>query len=193
MAGEVVVKEDHEDDYNIGDDYEDEEEMGRTSKPGKKTKRDGAKRANHNALERKRRDHIKSCFEDLRFVIPIISGPSPSRSHILNKATEYIRYLKKKNEMTSAEIGELKHQGSSLNGQLSTLDHSSGTTVSKKAYVSDSGKWKGSKKDKAKSKAAKKSQLKANSNKNAKKNSKTEYDESFNNLLKTIREEVINH
>jgi hypothetical protein len=32
------------------------------------------KRAHHNALERKRRDHIKGSFNDLRDVIPLIKG-----------------------------------------------------------------------------------------------------------------------
>lgn len=32
------------------------------------------KRAHHNALERKRRDHIKGSFNDLRDVIPTLKG-----------------------------------------------------------------------------------------------------------------------
>ena len=32
------------------------------------------KRAHHNALERKRRDHIKGSFSDLRDVIPSLKG-----------------------------------------------------------------------------------------------------------------------
>jgi Max protein len=32
------------------------------------------KRAHHNALERKRRDHIKGSFNDLRDVIPLLKG-----------------------------------------------------------------------------------------------------------------------
>ena len=32
------------------------------------------KRAHHNALERKRRDHIKGSFGDLRDVIPLLKG-----------------------------------------------------------------------------------------------------------------------
>lgn len=32
------------------------------------------KRAHHNALERKRRDHIKGSFNNLRDVIPVIKG-----------------------------------------------------------------------------------------------------------------------
>lgn len=32
------------------------------------------KRAHHNALERKRRDHIKGSFSDLRDVIPLLKG-----------------------------------------------------------------------------------------------------------------------
>ena len=36
------------------------------------------KRAHHNALERKRRDHIKGSFNDLRDVIPTLKGEKVS-------------------------------------------------------------------------------------------------------------------
>lgn len=53
------------------------------------------KRAHHNALERRRRDHIKDSFHSLRDCIPSLVGEKVSRAHILNKATEYIRYMQK--------------------------------------------------------------------------------------------------
>ena len=53
------------------------------------------KRAHHNALERRRRDHIKDSFHGLRDCIPSLVGEKVSRAHILNKATEYIRHMQK--------------------------------------------------------------------------------------------------
>jgi len=38
------------------------------------TQNQAEKRAHHNALERKRRDHIKGSFNDLRDVIPVLKG-----------------------------------------------------------------------------------------------------------------------
>ena len=49
------------------------------------------KRAHHNALERKRRDHIKESFTGLRDAIPTMQGDKSSRAQILKKASEYIR------------------------------------------------------------------------------------------------------
>ncbi|CAF4556481.1 unnamed protein product, partial [Didymodactylos carnosus] len=39
------------------------------------------KRAHHNALERKRRDHIKGSFSDLRDAVPSLKGEKASRAH----------------------------------------------------------------------------------------------------------------
>jgi len=50
------------------------------------------KRAHHNALERKRRDHIKDSFTGLRDAIPTMKGgDKSSRAQILKKASEYIQ------------------------------------------------------------------------------------------------------
>ena len=52
------------------------------------------KRAHHNALERKRRDHIKDSFTGLRDAIPTMKGgDKSSRAQILKKASEYIQVL----------------------------------------------------------------------------------------------------
>uniref|UniRef100_A0A8C5CEZ4 Protein max n=1 Tax=Gadus morhua TaxID=8049 RepID=A0A8C5CEZ4_GADMO len=60
------------------------------------------KRAHHNALERKRRDHIKDSFHSLRDSVPALQGEKQSikqasRAQILDKATEYIQYMRRKN------------------------------------------------------------------------------------------------
>ena len=52
------------------------------------------KRAHHNALERKRRDHIKDSFTGLRDAIPTMKGgDKSSRAQILKKASEYIQVI----------------------------------------------------------------------------------------------------
>ena len=55
------------------------------------------KRAHHNALERRRRDHIKDSFTGLRDAIPTMrGGDKSSRAQILKKASEYIQVSCKK-------------------------------------------------------------------------------------------------
>ncbi|KAF3850094.1 hypothetical protein F7725_019813 [Dissostichus mawsoni] len=94
---------------------------------------DADKRAHHNALERKRRDHIKDSFHSLRDSVPALQGekvgkaqpasppgtrcsgshPSAkqaSRAQILDKATEYIQYMRRKNHTHQQDIDDLKRQ-----------------------------------------------------------------------------------
>jgi hypothetical protein len=75
------------------------------------------KRAHHNALERKRRDHIKGSFNDLRDVIPLLKGEKASRAHVLKSATDYIHNLKTKNRHNQKAIEDLKRQNSILEFQ----------------------------------------------------------------------------
>ena len=86
------------------------------------------KRAHHNALERKRRDHIKDSFSSLRDAIPTMQvsfdsdllkftitfqlisflitlyisyffqGDKSSRAQILKKASDYITFMRRKNQ-----------------------------------------------------------------------------------------------
>eukprot|EP00049_Salpingoeca_infusionum_P023652 m.13249 g.13249 ORF g.13249 m.13249 type:complete len:242 (+) comp5924_c0_seq1:126-851(+) len=72
------------------------------------------KRAHHNALERKRRDHIKDSFTLLRDTIPTLSGEKVSRAQILNKATDYIQFMRKRNATHQAEVEELRRQNDAL-------------------------------------------------------------------------------
>ena len=72
------------------------------------------KRAHHNALERKRRDHIKDSFTGLRDAIPTMKGgDKSSRAQILKKASEYIQvldcYLSRGNFRCLFRIYELYH------------------------------------------------------------------------------------
>ncbi|XP_061036905.1 protein max isoform X3 [Eubalaena glacialis] len=79
------------------------------------------KRAHHNALERKRRDHIKDSFHSLRDSVPSLQGEKASRAQILDKATEYIQYMRRKNHTHQQDIDDLKRQNALLEQQGALL------------------------------------------------------------------------
>ncbi|EDV28659.1 Protein max [Trichoplax sp. H2] len=80
------------------------------------------KRAHHNALERKRRDHIKDCFFGLRDSVPTLQGEKASRAQILNKATDYIQFMKQKNQNHQSDIEDIRKENYQLELQLKTLE-----------------------------------------------------------------------
>uniref|UniRef100_A0A8C9LZB3 Protein max n=1 Tax=Piliocolobus tephrosceles TaxID=591936 RepID=A0A8C9LZB3_9PRIM len=80
------------------------------------------KRAHHNALERKRRDHIKDSFHSLRDSVPSLQGEKASRAQILDKATEYIQYMRRKNHTHQQDIDDLKRQNALLEQQVRALE-----------------------------------------------------------------------
>lgn len=80
------------------------------------------KRAHHNALERRRRDHIKDSFHGLRDCIPSLVGEKVSRAHILNKATEYIRHMQKGGSNREDDICDLARKNEILEEQMHALD-----------------------------------------------------------------------
>ncbi len=79
------------------------------------------KRAHHNALERKRRDHIKESFSGLRDAIPTMQGDKSSRAQILKKASEYITHMRKRNTHHQREIDDLKTQNGHLEAQVGVV------------------------------------------------------------------------
>ncbi|XP_068800500.1 protein max isoform X2 [Struthio camelus] len=85
---------------------------------------DADKRAHHNALERKRRDHIKDSFHSLRDSVPSLQGEKQqaSRAQILDKATEYIQYMRRKNHTHQQDIDDLKRQNALLEQQVRALE-----------------------------------------------------------------------
>ncbi|CAF1154546.1 unnamed protein product [Rotaria sordida] len=87
------------------------------------------KRAHHNALERKRRDHIKGSFNDLRDVIPLLKGEKASRAHILKSATEYIQSLKTKTQQHQKIIEDLKRQNAILEFQTRLVERVKETSL----------------------------------------------------------------
>jgi len=83
------------------------------------------KRAHHNALERKRRDHIKDSFTGLKDAIPALQsrqGEKSSRAQILKKASEYIAFMRRKNSSHSSDIEDLKRQNQHLENQIKALE-----------------------------------------------------------------------
>ncbi|XP_016837952.1 protein max isoform X2 [Nasonia vitripennis] len=81
------------------------------------------KRAHHNALERKRRDHIKDSFSSLRDSVPSLQNEKvASRAQILKKAAEYIQFMRRKNSSHQQDIDDLKRQNSLLESQIRTLE-----------------------------------------------------------------------
>ncbi|KAK7797905.1 hypothetical protein U0070_020288 [Myodes glareolus] len=82
---------------------------------------DADKRAHHNALERKRRDHIKDSFHSLRDSVPSLQEKA-SQAQILDKATEYIQYMRRKNHTHQQDIDDLKRQNALLEQQVRALE-----------------------------------------------------------------------
>ncbi|XP_004084928.1 protein max isoform X3 [Oryzias latipes] len=111
---------------------------------------DADKRAHHNALERKRRDHIKDSFHSLRDSVPSLQGekvgaeearPKPSakqasRAQILDKATEYIQYMRRKNHTHQQDIDDLKRQNALLEQQVRALEKVKGSSQLQNSYPS---------------------------------------------------------
>ncbi|XP_077408493.1 protein max isoform X9 [Vanacampus margaritifer] len=101
---------------------------------------DADKRAHHNALERKRRDHIKDSFHSLRDSVPALQGEKStkqaSRAQILDKATEYIQYMRRKNHTHQQDIDDLKRQNALLEQQVRALEKVKGSAQLQANYSS---------------------------------------------------------
>ncbi|XP_065906927.1 max-binding protein MNT-like isoform X2 [Dysidea avara] len=109
-----------EDDRDIDIETDGDDEMG------------VSKRYHHNELERKRRDHIKDSFSLLRDVVPAVAGEKISRALILNKASDFIKEMKIKNQQHEEEIETLRQSNFILEEQVKLLQksRSSGSTES---------------------------------------------------------------
>ncbi|KAM6309054.1 protein max isoform 2-T2 [Aegotheles albertisi] len=97
---------------------------------------DADKRAHHNALERKRRDHIKDSFHSLRDSVPSLQGEKASRAQILDKATEYIQYMRRKNHTHQQDIDDLKRQNALLEQQVRALEKARSSAQLQASYTS---------------------------------------------------------
>ncbi|CEP11230.1 hypothetical protein [Parasitella parasitica] len=66
------------------------------------------KRANHIASEQKRRSTIRNGFKDLTDLIPTLKNINNSKSAVLFKAVDFIRYLEKRNKHLRDKVGSLE-------------------------------------------------------------------------------------
>ncbi|KAL9887270.1 protein max-like [Glossina fuscipes fuscipes] len=80
------------------------------------------KRAHHNALERKRRDHIKESFTNLREAVPSLKGEKASRAQILKKTTDCIQNMRRKIQANQKDVNDLKHQIAILEEEVHLLE-----------------------------------------------------------------------
>ncbi|XP_013787657.1 protein max-like isoform X2 [Limulus polyphemus] len=88
---------------------------------------DAEKRAHHNALERKRRDHIKDSFSSLRDAVPALRGEKSSRAQILKKAADYIQFMRRRNSSHHQDIDDLKRQNKILEDQIRSMEKAKAT------------------------------------------------------------------
>ncbi|KAH9496134.1 hypothetical protein Btru_012139 [Bulinus truncatus] len=102
------------------------------------------KRAHHNALERKRRDHIKDSFHSLRDCVPqddnkTNSSSKTSRAQILRQAAEYIIRMRDKTMQNDRHITILKQQNEDLQAQIKALQKSQagGKAVLSSSYLDE--------------------------------------------------------
>jgi len=113
-----------DDDYGLGDDDMGLGDKGNGSGSSKPMTQ-AEKRAHHNMLERKRRDHIKDSFVSLRDAVPALQGEKTkqsSRAQILKKAAEYIQFMRRKNSAHQHDIEDLKRQNHVLENQIRSLE-----------------------------------------------------------------------
>lgn len=81
------------------------------------------KRAHHNALERKRRDHIKDSFTCLREAVPSLQGEKASRAQILKKTAECIQMMRRKIHSHQKDVEDIKKQNAILEAQIRLLEN----------------------------------------------------------------------
>ncbi|KAM7354950.1 MYC associated factor X [Cochliomyia hominivorax] len=121
-------------DIDIESDYDNDSDAG-GSQPQRHTSTQNftqeEKRAHHNALERKRRDHIKESFTSLREAVPSLKGEKASRAQILKKTTECIQNMREKIQANQKEVEDIKKQNAILEAQIRMLE------CAKSGYVID--------------------------------------------------------
>ncbi|KAI9030951.1 hypothetical protein CLU79DRAFT_685882, partial [Phycomyces nitens] len=80
----------------------------KTQKLHKELLTEEEKRANHIMSEQKRRSTIRTGFKDLTDIVPTLKNINNSKSTVLFKAVDYIRYLEKRNKNLREKIGGLE-------------------------------------------------------------------------------------
>jgi len=133
---DIDMGSDDDDGVDTDDGFNEKTSQSSTSStptpPSAKPMTQAEKRAHHNALERKRRDHIKDSFSSLRDSVPALNGEKviplqASRAQILKKAAEYIQFMRRKNNSHQQDIEDLKRQNNLLEAQIRTLEKAKST------------------------------------------------------------------
>ncbi|KAI9350420.1 hypothetical protein BD770DRAFT_348914 [Pilaira anomala] len=92
------------------------------------------KRANHIASEQKRRSTIRNGFKDLTDLIPNLKNINNSKSTVLFKAVDFIKYLEKRTKGLRDKVGSLELRVE-VEGRMTTTTNSNNSS---KQQVKDS-------------------------------------------------------
>ncbi|KAK0406676.1 hypothetical protein QR680_018728 [Steinernema hermaphroditum] len=101
-----------------GDDYSDTESA--SSPKSLSPSLDDDRRQHHNDLERKRREHIKGAFSQLKDALPMNDGEKPSRAHILRKACDELnrrKHVDEENRRLKEELLRMQKENEVLKAQ----------------------------------------------------------------------------
>lgn len=127
MSANAAIQNDHQ--FGISNQHNDNPNMFAVPQQASVMSEADRKRAHHNALERKRRDHIKDSFHTLRDAIPNIKGEkvSTSRAQILKAATDYIKTMKTRNTVYQNDIDTIKKQNMEIENQIRLIERAKAT------------------------------------------------------------------
>ncbi|CAJ0566819.1 unnamed protein product, partial [Mesorhabditis spiculigera] len=109
-------KRQHSDEVDLSDD-----DLGSSPKSSTPSMEDD-RRAHHNELERRRRDHIKDHFTNLKEAIPQLNGEKSSRALILKRAVEYINALQSNLTQNQRDFEQIKRRNEQLEAKLCQRD-----------------------------------------------------------------------
>ncbi|KAH7718764.1 MXL-3 protein [Aphelenchoides avenae] len=95
---------------NDCNDFSDDESSRKSGSPSL----DDDRRAHHNELERRRRDHIKDHFQALKNSVPLLEGEKSSRAMVLKRAADYITLLQAQIKEYKLEMEEVRRHNDVL-------------------------------------------------------------------------------
>ncbi|VDM48628.1 unnamed protein product [Toxocara canis] len=87
-------------------------------------------RAQHNALERRRRDNIKDMYGALKDTIPGMSNERASRAVVLKKAIDMIVGMEERLKSIVSENEQLEQINAELENELARLEGAAGDGIS---------------------------------------------------------------
>jgi len=93
---------------------------------GQSSHKDEDKRAHHNVLERRRRDHLKDSFSQLRDSVPTFRSERASRTEILVQAADFIISRVQKNASMQQELDALVRANRQLEEEANKSDQEIG-------------------------------------------------------------------